>query len=124
MTFSPCSNQNGIKTALEGKMAQKIKGRVENMLKEVNVFDITTSSFNFIQQLRVSLCMAVHCIQVDVPAQILLATGKDHFRKPERGMWDYFIEHGNEGKEPGTTTNLCRRFFIRRQMCTAWCSSA
>lgn len=29
------SNQNGIKTALEGKMATKIKGRVTNMLAEV-----------------------------------------------------------------------------------------
>lgn len=32
-----CSNQNGIKSALEGKMAQKIKGRVVNMLKEVKI---------------------------------------------------------------------------------------
>jgi len=30
-----CSNQNGIKTALEGKMAQKVKGRITHMLAEV-----------------------------------------------------------------------------------------
>lgn len=48
----------------------------------------------------------MHCVQAEVPAQILLATGKDHYRKPERGMWDYFIEHGNEGKEPGMTSHL------------------
>ncbi|KAA6429316.1 hypothetical protein WJX79_008683 [Trebouxia sp. C0005] len=65
------SNQNGIKTALEGKMATKVKGRVTNMLAEAGV-----------------------------PAQILLATGTDQYRKPEKGMWDYFVQHGNEGKEP------------------------
>ncbi|KAL3163075.1 hypothetical protein ABBQ32_009495 [Trebouxia sp. C0010 RCD-2024] len=65
------SNQNAIKSALEGKMAKKIKGRVTNMLKAANI-----------------------------PAQILLATSKDQYRKPERGMWDYFIEHGNEGEHP------------------------
>ena len=49
---------------------------------------------------------AILCAQAEIPAQILLATGKDHYRKPERGMWDYFIEHGNEGKQPGITSDL------------------
>ncbi|DBA94786.1 TPA: hypothetical protein ACH3X1_002331 [Trebouxia sp. C0004] len=52
-------------------MATKVKGRVTNMLAEAGV-----------------------------PAQILLATGTDQYRKPEKGMWEYFVEHGNEGKEP------------------------
>lgn len=47
---------------------------------------------------------AIHSVQANVPAQILLATSKDQYRKPERGMWDYFIQHGNEGKQPGSTT--------------------
>ncbi len=42
-----------------------------------------------------------HCLQAGVPAQILLATGTDQYRKPDKGMWEYFVEHGNEGKEPG-----------------------
>jgi len=32
---------------------------------------------------------------------VFAATLKDSYRKPERGMWDFFVEHGNEGVEPG-----------------------
>lgn len=35
--------------------------------------------------------------------QVVVATQKDDFRKPERGMWDFFVEHGNEGVSPGAT---------------------
>ena len=45
-------------------------------------------------------------VQAAVPAQVLLATGVDQYRKPEKGMWDYFVEHGNDGKQPGTASAL------------------
>lgn len=42
-----------------------------------------------------------HAVQAEVPAQVLYATGQDQYRKPEKGMWDYWLEHGNDGQEPG-----------------------
>ena len=36
--------------------------------------------------------------------QVMIATQKDDFRKPERGMWDFFVEHGNQGVAPGATS--------------------
>ena len=39
--------------------------------------------------------------KLGVPVQVFAATLKDSFRKPERGMWDFFVEHGNEGVDPG-----------------------
>lgn len=44
------------------------------------------------------------CNQIGVPAQVVAATQKDDFRKPERGMWDFFVERGNEGTAPGVYT--------------------
>lgn len=29
-----------------------------------------------------------------------MATGKDDFRKPERGMWDFFVQNMNGGAAP------------------------
>ena len=84
-------------------MAEKIKGRVANMLKEVKISEDITSGP---MKASGSGSSAMHCVQAEVPAQILLATGKDHYRKPEKGMWDYFIAHGNEGKQPGITSDL------------------
>ena len=40
-------------------------------------------------------------LQIGVPAQVFAATQKDELRKPERGMWDFFVEHGNDGVAPG-----------------------
>lgn len=40
-------------------------------------------------------------VQAGVTAQILCATGQDQYRKPESGMFDYFVEHGNGGQKPG-----------------------
>lgn len=31
----------------------------------------------------------------------IMATNKDEFRKPETGMWKFFIENGNDNVEPG-----------------------
>ena len=119
-----CSNQNGIKSALEGKMAQKIKGRITNMLTEVMqkrqkpscCFVMCTAPHSIWQRTQLSPLgtaqgsqsnVSFHTcnsVQAAVPAQILLATGVDQYRKPEKGMWDYFVEHGNDGKQPGAAS--------------------
>lgn len=46
-------------------------------------------------------------LQAGITAQILLATGVDQYRKPEKGMYDYFIEHGNGGQLPGLSCHTC-----------------
>ena len=42
-------------------------------------------------------------MQIDVPATIMYATGKEGcgVRKPELGMWDFFVENLNDGVQPG-----------------------
>ena len=42
-------------------------------------------------------------MQIKVPATIMYATGKEGcgVRKPETGMWDFFVEHLNDGVQPG-----------------------
>jgi hypothetical protein len=41
-------------------------------------------------------------MQIGVDATILYATGKENeFRKPEPGMWTFFVEHLNDGVVPG-----------------------
>ena len=35
----------------------------------------------------------------DLP--VLLATNKDEYRKPETGMWDFWVKLGKAGVEPG-----------------------
>ena len=41
--------------------------------------------------------------QINVPATIMYATGKEGcgVRKPEPGMWEFFVEHLNGGVQPG-----------------------
>lgn len=41
-------------------------------------------------------------MQVNLPIQVFLAPQKDHMRKPEKGMWDYFCAHCNGDVKPGT----------------------
>ncbi|GMH35945.1 hypothetical protein BSKO_03813 [Bryopsis sp. KO-2023] len=65
------SNQNGIKSALQGKNSEKIRGRVDNFLNGA-----------------------------DVSMQVFLAPGTDEMRKPDRGMWDFFVKNCNGGVEP------------------------
>jgi len=43
-----------------------------------------------------------------VHAQVLMATEKDHLRKPETGMWDFFVENLNKGVAP----NKEESFFV------------
>ncbi len=33
---------------------------------------------------------------------VLMATAEDDFRKPNTGMWKFFVEHLNDGVAPGT----------------------
>ena len=33
---------------------------------------------------------------------VLMATAEDDFRKPNTGMWTFFVEHLNGGVAPGT----------------------
>lgn len=60
------SNQALIKSALTGKGATKFKAKVDSILKAAGV-----------------------------PAAVLAATMKDEFRKPETGMWHFFVEKCN-----------------------------
>ena len=53
-----------------------------------------------------SVNAATQYMQAGVAAQILLATGQIHYHKPYRGIRDYFIEYGNEGKKPGIKLNM------------------
>lgn len=41
-------------------------------------------------------------MQIEVDATVLYAAGRDNFRKPGTGMWDYFVENLNGGVSPGT----------------------
>jgi hypothetical protein len=41
-------------------------------------------------------------MQMEVDATVLYAAGRDNFRKPGTGMWDYFVENLNGGVSPGT----------------------
>lgn len=67
------SNQNGIKAQLEGKMATKVKKRVENVLQAA---------------------------APGLPMQVFLAAGQDEYRKPQTGMWDFFSRHCNGAVQP------------------------
>lgn len=46
------------------------------------------------------------CMQMGVDATVLYACGKDNFRKPGTGMWDFFVENLNGGVSPGTSQSL------------------
>lgn len=39
--------------------------------------------------------------QLGVPVQVFACTMDDHYRKPERGMWDFFVSRFNGGVAPG-----------------------
>lgn len=71
------SNQNGIKGALGGKMAEKVKSIAAQLVETLGV-----------------------------PAQVFLAPQKDCYRKPESGMWEYFTASCNGGVEPDLTQSF------------------
>lgn len=62
------SNQGGVKSALTGKAAAVVKGKIFQMIK-----------------------------QAGVPALVFCATQDDAFRKPSTGMWDKFTKELNGG---------------------------
>ncbi|CAL5219502.1 g1344 [Coccomyxa viridis] len=67
------SNQGGIASQLDGKQSVKLRERAEQAFEKI-----------------------------DVPATIMYATGKEGcgVRKPELGMWDFFVENLNDGVQP------------------------
>ncbi|CAK0760810.1 hypothetical protein CVIRNUC_002802 [Coccomyxa viridis] len=67
------SNQNGIGAQLDGKMSVKLRERAEQAFGTIKV-----------------------------PATLMYGTGKEGcgVRKPEPGMWDFFVEHLNDGVQP------------------------
>ncbi|KAK9816622.1 hypothetical protein WJX72_002886 [[Myrmecia] bisecta] len=73
------SNQNSVKSALEGKAAEKVKRRIDNILEAIKV-----------------------------PAAVFCATGQDELRKPEPGMWHFFVKNCNGGIAP----DVSQSFFV------------
>lgn len=96
-----CSNQGGIKSALKGKMAEKVTKRVMNILEAVGSIPPPSDHANrYLYSLLIKKPLA-HPSQIGLEPPVLLATNKDDNRKPETGMWQFFVEHGNKGVEPG-----------------------
>lgn len=50
-------------------------------------------------------------VQLDVPVSAFMATQKDDMRKPEIGMWEFFVREGNGGKKPGSQL-FCARSVV------------
>jgi len=71
------SNQGAIRSAVDGKMAQKTKQRMDAVVAKLGV-----------------------------PVQIFMALQKDEYRKPETGMWQYMVEHCNDGIQPDLSASL------------------
>ena len=40
-------------------------------------------------------------MQLGCPMTVLYATKDDEYRKPKKGMWDFFLQQYNQGLEPG-----------------------
>jgi len=57
------SNQAGIQTRLDGVLATRLKSRIDQILRAINL-----------------------------PVDVFLATSKDRYRKPETGMWEFFMD--------------------------------
>ncbi|KAJ3103077.1 hypothetical protein HK100_004265 [Physocladia obscura] len=45
-------------------------------------------------------------LQINVPFIVFAATENDQFRKPQTGMWDYFVEHFCNGVQPDMKTSF------------------
>ncbi|EFJ42612.1 hypothetical protein VOLCADRAFT_121502, partial [Volvox carteri f. nagariensis] len=65
------TNQGGVKSAVTGKMAEKVKGRIDAVVKELGI-----------------------------PVQVFAATLDDQNRKPNTGMWHFFCQRHNGGVQP------------------------
>ena len=76
------SNQGGVRSALTGTLSEKLRGMVSGIFAELT--------------------------REGIPAQVIMATQKDEFRKPETGMWDFFVANMNAGITP----NLDDCFYV------------
>ncbi|GLC56035.1 hypothetical protein PLESTB_001057500 [Pleodorina starrii] len=71
------TNQGGIKSAVTGKMAEKVKGRIDAVVGELGI-----------------------------PCQVFAATMDDQYRKPEGGMWEFFTQNANGGVQPDLSNSF------------------
>jgi len=79
------TNQGSIKGAMLGAASDKIRAMIDNVLKGLSTAAGTA-----------------------IPAQVLIATTNDNFRKPGTGMWEFFVENLNGGVAP----DLAESFFV------------
>lgn len=71
------TNQNGIKGAITGTMAAKVKNRINQVAE-----------------------------QLDLPLTVIIAPAKDHARKPEIGMWTFLCEELSMGVAPDASSSF------------------
>ena len=78
-----------------------------------------SSALEIVVWLKRSSSDAMHNVQIKVPATIMYATGKEGcgVRKPEPGMWDFFVEHLNDGVQPGVYHCLSAAELMRPMPC-------
>lgn len=70
------SNQGGIKGALTGVMSEKVRARIDNVIQAVNKGG-------------------------EVPVQVIASTQKGgDLHKPSKAMWDWLVQHANQGAAP------------------------
>jgi len=80
------SNQNTIKSALEGKAAENVKNRFDAVIQKLGI-----------------------------PVQAFVATEKDGFRKPEGGMWTFMVDNCNDGIAPDMSSSFYVGDFAGRE---------
>ena len=116
------SNQGGIKGALAGAASEKARGRIDNVLAELQVPVQVRGPGGggggggrgggggagvWVARLCEPRRRCTRSSRATSPTpplatlhQVFMATQDDDFRKPGRGMWDFFVEHCNAGVEP------------------------
>lgn len=72
------SNQGGIKGAMLGAMSEKVRKIILNVLDEI----------------------AKELGGERLPIHVVIATASDIYRKPEKGMWDFFVSELNGYVQP------------------------
>ena len=98
-------------------MSLKLRERAEQAFEKVHMFThshfgntsvaaLLPSQLQTNAELQVIALVAEQgaaVMQLQVPATIMYATGKEGcgVRKPETGMWDFFVAHLNDGVQPG-----------------------
>jgi DNA 3'-phosphatase len=106
------SNQNGIKTALEGKRAATVKGYFDNAFREVctspahrccsSHVEVTISRLALIPPHRLHACP-----QLGVPITAFMAPQDDKYRKGSgTAMWRLFVRDHCAGVAPDLATSF------------------